>query len=296
MKKNFFILLLLLVFSSCSESVDELDLLNNGSSTEKKLTLLESEVFDPNSGILTKIGVGFYEEGKLTTFLNYDSSQNLTEKTIYEYNQEKLLSSVSYFDEQGNSLIDKNYTINYDNQNRISEISELNYTRTFTYNIDNSITTTLTELGTTNIYTIQYYLNQNNKVYRFVSNSSDAEFDYVDNELVSGLYSLGNSTQVTVNYTYEYALSSKGYSFKKSMIEMYGSTTNAILASQSSIVNNLSMFYEDYAVGFRHYIPSQSFELVNTFEYIRDSENYLMEYNLISNNGLYNNVKFTYED
>ena len=298
MKKTLYLIAIFTFLISCSEDdTTPVDLGDGlGQLTERNLTKIESQYYDTSSGTSTNLGVAFLENGKIKEALSYEDNI-LTKKVIYEYNSDGLVDHVLNFDGSNTPLTSADYTILYDPQNRVTNIISLNHIVEFTYNSNNTITRTLSDSSNQNLATGTYSINQNGKIYKYVSGGHWVfDFEYINDQVMSGTMDIGSSV-INLEYDYDNVPESKGFSYHKLYKDMFGSANNAIFTSNRSIENMIALYYgESNPTLVAYYIPQQNSQLVTTFHYLRDEENYITEYDLIANGSLYCQVKLTYED
>lgn len=304
-KTKLFISTLLFVslFSACSDdnSAGTIGDINGGINEiipERNLSLLESEQFDTSSGNLIASSTSFFENGKLKEILNYQDG-SLWLKVIYEYNSQGLVNRVLHFDGSNTSLSNRDFSVLYDVQGRVRTIDYANYISEFTYNsTDNTISRRTFDSSNPNLSLATYYLNDNNQITRFENSlqSSTVEFEYVNNKLSSGTLNL-SSSPIEVDYGYDDFQDARGFSYHKLYKSMYGTPNNSVFTSERSIENMISLFYgEENPSLVAYYASNPTQEVVTHFVYTRDAENYVTEFDMVTNGSLYSRVNITYED
>lgn len=178
------------MLTSCSDD-DSTPTGNNSPLVSTKQTLYEN-------GEVEEIFVSEYSNGKITK-MNWLTPENVqTGYNIISYNSDGLLSSINTY--MGTAVYSTTeYT--YDNQGRMTTVHQLSepegvdYTRTFTHNNDNTITSTSTNSWEE---PKTFYLNSNNVAYKEVSENYTYELTFDGNTVVSTSY---NGVTTT---TYEY--------------------------------------------------------------------------------------------
>jgi YD repeat-containing protein len=165
MKKIVFACLSLAVlFMSCSD--------DDSSPTGNNSPLVSTTQKIYENGELDEIITSEYDNGKITKLDFFTADNVLTGYEEIFYNNDGLLTSVnSYF---GTALY-SSIEYNYDNQGRMtsshqqSEAQGVDYTRTFTHNSDNTITSTSTNSWE---QSKTFYLNSSGIIYKEVSGTS----------------------------------------------------------------------------------------------------------------------------
>ncbi len=292
MKKTLYFIAIFTFFISCTKNEEAIDEIN-----ELQLTKVESQYY--NQGTPTFSGTVNVESNKFQNSISYDVDMNITHQATWEYNTNGLVSSVLHFDGDGTPLTVSDYSIEYDSESRVSKIIEWNCVRDFTYS-GNMVSDVATFSNSSDIFTRNYLLNDENKIYQYHfdngTNTTTVNFNYENNRVVSGEFIRNGTNIFTVVYEYD-STPSLGYSFHKIMKNMYGSSNNAIFTSSVSIEAQISMFYGEENTALIDYsVASSPTGLTNSFLYTTDSEGYLSEYDLITNNDLYCKVKLTYEE
>ena len=305
MKKVYQLMTLMLfasLFLACSEDntlIGDTEDAINASIPERAISIIESEQFNNYSANPIRSATSFIEDGKIMEVLNYDNDV-LDWRVIYEYNSQGLLKRVSNFDGNNTPLLSRDFSIVYDEQNRIRNIVYENRIFEFTYNsIDQTITRRAFNSSNPNLSTATYSLNENGQILRFESSYSNIlyVFEYINGKLMGATRTGGGFSNLEVDYDYDTSQETKGFNYHKMYKAMYGSPINAVLASERSIENMISLYYgEENPSLLAYYIEQPSQELITRFEYTRDEQNYVTEFEMIANGSLYSRIKITYED
>ena len=305
MKKVYQLMTLMLfasLFLACSEDntlIGDTEDAINASIPERAISIIESEQFNNYSANPIRSATSFIEDGKIMEVLNYDNDV-LDWRVIYEYNSQGLLKRVSNFDGNNTPLLSRDFSIVYDEQNRIRNIVYENRIFEFTYNsIDQTITRRAFNSSNPNLSTATYSLNENGQILRFESSYSNIlyVFEYINGKLMGATRTGGGFSNLEVDYDYDTSQETKGFNYHRMYKAMYGSPINAVLASERSIENMISLYYgEENPSLLAYYIEQPSQELITRFEYTRDEQNYVTEFEMIANGSLYSRIKITYED
>lgn len=182
------------LLTSCSDDDSTPTTGNNSPLVSSKQTLYEN-------GEIAETIVTEYSNGKLTKSEYFTPDNDQIGYEIISYNSNGLLTAVnSYF---GGAIYATN-EYSYDNQGRmvyvhhLSETEGSDYTRTFTHNNDNTITSTSTNSWE---QSKTFYLNSNGIAYKEVTGSNINEFTFNGGTVVSASY---NGYVTTYEYDNEH--------------------------------------------------------------------------------------------
>jgi hypothetical protein len=162
MKKKFAILLLVAVLFSCSDTPENIEIIDP-TSIDKELIKIDRKFYD-NQGNVESTTESFLESGKLISSSGHDISTNLQNRYVWEYNSNGLCNAIKHFDNNNAPVLEKEVLIEYDQQNRVSRIFEWNCVRDFTYNSNNTISQVATFTDSQITFTTTYFLNNNGQI------------------------------------------------------------------------------------------------------------------------------------
>lgn len=300
MKKNFYLIgifAFILSLSSCSEAtISELTDDSTIGSTERGISSIESQFYDTSSGIASVKTIGTLENGKVVSSSSYEGGI-LTQRTELEYGSNGLFSAIRYFDGNNAPLLNQDYSVLYDDQDRVTRVTSQYSITEYSYNTNNTIKALITILSTQQEQEATFVLNEDGKILNFNNSEGHSiEFTYAEGRPVKAVVDHGGFG-FEVDYGYDDTAHSKGYSSHDYYTKMYGSGINASLISKRPLENMFSLFsVEENTSLVRYFIPSQNVEVRSDFMYVRDAENYVTGYDLIADGSLYCRVSVTYED
>lgn len=299
MKKKFAILLFVTVLFSCSDTLENIDTIDPAS-IDKELIKINTKFYD-NQGNIESTTESLLESGKLISSRGHDISTNLQNKFVWEYNSDGLCNAIKFFDNNNAPVLEREILIEYDQQNRVSRISEWNRVRNFTYNANNTISQATTFIDSQITFNTTYFLNNNGQINKYIFDNNTStrtvEFSYVNDRITNAVIEYGGSNSVDVNYEYNDGILPKGYSLKNIMNNMFGNTNNVIFTTLRSMESEIPLYNDEFYTSKIEYFNGQSNSILkNDFMYSVDSEGYTSQYKLHSNGVLHSSAEFTYED
>lgn len=255
MKKVLLLTFISLIFS-CSSNNQSVET-NEG----LKISKLESSIRYFNSVIQFKRVVLFSDE-KYGNDKLYNQNDEIIDTVNFLYGSNGLCVAEEHFD--ANVGVPNNDSIyaDYDNENRVIKITQSDRIIEFTYNNDQTITTTITHLTNSPPTTSSsvYYLNNEGYIYKYV-NPGDAVTEIIfENNQVGKMVTIRDSNPGNMyvsEFFYDLAYTPKGYSPKNLIINTFGSVNNAILfyhdiSSSAQFYQNNYIIKIDYATGQRY--------------------------------------------